>query len=233
MNPPDGYGFLSHFYEFLEMATLGNLLSRARLAHLSALAPCTNILIIGEGDGRFLQALLKVNHSARITVVEKSPGMAERLKKRLAGWGETRKRYTLHIADLRWWTPDPAGGSFDAVVTHFFWDQFRPSLQRELAWRLDPWLTEDALWMCADFLDPVQEGNSSVRALLQHWILECWYLFFQRSAGVQSNRLHSHRSLLAHQGWHLEASCSWVGDWIVSDVWRKYAFPHPANEVNS
>ena len=233
MGLKDGYGALARVYFMLEKISLGNLLQEARTAYLPDLLNCQNLLILGEGGGRFLQALLEANFPGQLTLVEKSPGMVRCLKERL------KKKHIvlppssrIELADVKNWEPRSGDQPYDGVVSHFFWDQFWKSSQIQIAQRLETWLTPDALWLCADFLDPVREGNRGIRGRVQHAILLCWYLFFRWLGGMEANHLQSHRTLLKQLGWRCEASQSWAGHWIVSDLWRKNAFPHPRNEVN-
>lgn len=229
----DGYGVLARVYFILETISLGNRLQKARMAFLPELLNCRNLLIFGEGDGRFIQALLKANFTGQITLVEKSAGMVQLLRRRLKKQNlALQPPSRIEIADVRDWEPPSGENLYDGVVTHFFWDQFREPSQQQIAQQLDSWLTKEALWLCADFLDPYQEGNRGIRARVQHGILRSWYLFFQWFGAIEAGRLHSHRALLKQLGWRCETCQSWAGNWIVSDLWRKNAFPHRKNEVN-
>lgn len=85
-----------------------------RLAEVMSKRPPENILELGCGPGRALQALAAAFHNARLTGVDLSPFMLERAERR-----QSTKRVNLVHADgsaLPWASP-----SFDAVVAvHYF-----------------------------------------------------------------------------------------------------------------
>ncbi len=70
----DGFGRLAYVYEGLERTVFGDLLTSARNACLCSLEEAHTILILGEGDGRFLLSLLARQPRARITVLDSSAG---------------------------------------------------------------------------------------------------------------------------------------------------------------
>ena len=61
------FGRLAYVYEGLERTVFGGLLTRARNACLDELDEADTILILGEGDGRFLLSLLGRHPRAHVT----------------------------------------------------------------------------------------------------------------------------------------------------------------------
>ena len=53
-------------YRWLEYAAFGLALENARFDFLSHAAAARRVLILGEGDGRFLARLLRCNRQARV-----------------------------------------------------------------------------------------------------------------------------------------------------------------------
>ena len=53
-----GFNQLARPYRWLERAVFGGRLQRARCAHMQTFLAAESILLLGEGDGRFLEALL-------------------------------------------------------------------------------------------------------------------------------------------------------------------------------
>ena len=235
MVKPDRYGKLAPFYRTLEVFTFGKTLSRARREHLHRLAQCENLLIVGEGNGRFLEALIEANPSTQVTVVDSSLGMIRTARRRLQRLAHpVGDRCQFICADIGLW--EPAGGSppFDGVVTHFFWDQFNPETQRRLMNRIIGWLTVDAPWCCADFSQPGSaEACSPIRSNLQGFVLNSLYLAFGLLTRIEASRLHPHPAPMIGNGWSLEKRSCWSRGWIVSDVWVKNAFRPALIEVNS
>lgn len=64
-------------YRWLECVTAGSLLQQCRTAFIHELAGSQNILLLGEGRGRFLVPLLRLTPHARITCLDSSARMLE------------------------------------------------------------------------------------------------------------------------------------------------------------
>ena len=64
-------------YRWLEYAAFGLALERARFDFLPRAADARRVLILGEGDGRFLAQLLECNRYATVAVIESSARMIE------------------------------------------------------------------------------------------------------------------------------------------------------------
>ena len=78
-------------------------------------------LVLGDGDGRFLSALLKINPDLKADVVDASGAMLSELRDRNpAAIAEGRLR-TYHANALIFLPPK---SDYDLVITHFFLDCF-------------------------------------------------------------------------------------------------------------
>src|SRR4051812_43788885 len=118
------FDVLAPHYRWIEFVSAGDKLQRCRTAFLGRIAAATNILIVGEGNGRFLVECRRKFPHAKITVVDASPRMLARAQKRLTGQGMTCDRIEFTCADALTWVPPER--AFDLIVTHFFLDCFRP-----------------------------------------------------------------------------------------------------------
>src|SRR5690606_29922899 len=114
------YNRLARIYRALEYVAFGRDLERARFTLMPALAACQTILIVGEGDGRFLQRLLQLNPRARVDCVDLSPAMLARARERLGG--TAAGRVCFRVGDIR--AIELAPNHYDAVVTCFVLDCF-------------------------------------------------------------------------------------------------------------
>ena len=112
-------------YWLLEYLILGRSLSRTRTEHLAGLTACRRALILGDGDGRFLAALLRANPQLRATAIDGSRTMLQLLTERCAF---AAARLRTHQADaVTFFTAATGEASFDLVTTHFFLDCFSES----------------------------------------------------------------------------------------------------------
>ena len=118
------FNLVAPIYPALERLVFGSRLDDARQAFFEEALKANRVLLVGEGNGRFLKALVARKSAGFIKVVEKSGVMIHLAKKRA---GVSRKVALEFIeADFRLCQP---GKEFDCIVTHFFLDQFNPPAQ--------------------------------------------------------------------------------------------------------
>ena len=119
-------------YRLLEYLAFGRALESARLCHVERLRECREILVIGEGDGRFLERLLAVAPHAHVRCIDVSAAMLALAERRLDA--AARARVSFECADARTAVVQPQ--AYDAVATMFVLDCFRPDevAGSSLAW---------------------------------------------------------------------------------------------------
>ncbi|MGC4051761.1 MAG: class I SAM-dependent methyltransferase [Paludibaculum sp.] len=105
---------IAAFYRLIEYCAFGKALERRRFAFLPRVRNARNVLIAGEGDGRFVAKLVEQNPAATIVVLESSAEMI-RLARELASCRRTELSFHQGNA-LRL----PPGGPYDLVVTRVF-----------------------------------------------------------------------------------------------------------------
>ena len=161
---------LAGVYQALEWIAFGRGLERARFCHIESLRACRRVLILGEGDGRYLARLLRRFPELRIECLDGSRAMLARAE---AGLTEVERRQVVfrHV-DAR--TAEFGAGEFDAVVTLFFLDCFSEAEVAKLVERVGRALRPAACWVWADFAIP-ERGWRRWRAAhgtgrsLHHW----------------------------------------------------------------
>ena len=192
----------------------GDKLQRCRTAFLGRIAAATNILIVGEGNGRFLVECRRKFPHAKITVVDASPRMLARAQKRLTGQGMTCDRIEFTCADALTWTPPE--GAFDLIVTHFFLDCFRAEQVESLIAALARSAAPGANWLLGDFRY-APAGLPRYRSRLILWLL---YRFFRFATRLSASTLTSPDVFLAQRGFKLRERE--IYDWglLHSDRWQ-------------
>lgn len=174
---------LAPHYAWMESVLAGGLMQRCRTEHLARTKHCRCALLVGEGTGRFLVALLRFNPRIKITCVEHSEKMMQQARQRLTRARLDRSQVQfIHMDVLNW---VPLAMKFDLVVTHFFLDCFRADQLEKLVPLLAGSTTTEALWLLADFRVP-ENGWRRVRARL---ILALLYTFFKFSSSLPASRL--------------------------------------------
>jgi SAM-dependent methyltransferase len=206
---------LARIYRSLEFLAFGGDLERARFALLGRLSRCRSILVLGEGDGRCLQRLVRLAPQARIDCVELSAAMIAQASRRLAPPDRARVRF--HWADARR-APLP-GGEYDGIATLFFLDCFTPAEVESLVGRATDAAAPGALWLFADFTLP-QRGWQRLRA--RAW-LALLYGFFRLTTGLSARRLPPSEAILTAAGWRNCETCQFQAGLLTASLYRRPA----------
>lgn len=206
---------LAPYYRGMEWVTAGEKLQRCRTAFLNGVREANNILILGEGNGRFLAECRKKFPDAKITSVDASARMLALSRRRLAGQGDSCKSIDFVCADALAWTPPEK--SFDLIVTHFFLDCFRPEQVEMLVAKLTQAALPRTHWLLADF-QSTGVGLGRYRSRLILWGL---YRFFRVVTRLPAKELTPPGPFLERNGFTLRQRQ--VREWglLHSDWWQR------------
>lgn len=203
------FDFVAPVYPLLERASFGDALNQARRAFLARAARADRILLIGEGNGRFLADLLREKTGGHITVVDSSPKMLSLLQRRTR-YVQRRTDLRVVCADFLTWDGGESS-SFDAIVTHFFLDLFRPDSQRRVVSRITDLAKPRALWSNVDY----RLGKSD----WQHrWVDWLQYRFDALFSGVEADRHYDPSSHLKEFGWLLDEERTFCADNVTAQA---------------
>jgi ubiquinone/menaquinone biosynthesis C-methylase UbiE len=200
-------------YRWLEYAAFGLALERARFDFLSHAAAARRVLILGEGDGRFLARLLGCNRQASITVIETSARMIDLARQRLRS--SDRSRVEFYKIDAV--TGSLPEGSFDLAVTHFFLDILDYHAAEAVILKVTAVLRPGDDWLVTEF----QEPNGNFRRLHARVWLRAMYRFFSATTGLRVSKLPPYRDLLQRAGLVETDYRERRLGLIRSQVWRK------------
>jgi ubiquinone/menaquinone biosynthesis C-methylase UbiE len=204
---------LARVYQWMERLSFGGALERARFAHITALAECRDILLLGDGDGRFLKRLLKTAPTSRIRSVDAS---AEMLKIAAARIDPADKaRVTFECADAM--AVKLPTSAYDGVATLFFLDCFADDEAATLIGRMANSLKSGGTWLFADFAIP-ERGLPRVGARA---VTAGLYAFFRLSTGIAARHLPDSEALIARAGCVPVASASSVFGLLRSVAFRR------------
>jgi ubiquinone/menaquinone biosynthesis C-methylase UbiE len=214
MSSPRSFDRLARIYRGLEYVAFGPDLERARYAYLDRLRECRSILVLGEGDGRCLERLVRSAPLAHIDCLDLSASMLACAAARLAGT-EAADRVKFQQADLLV-TALPTA-QYDAVVTLFFLDCFTAPQAEMIMGRIAGSLRPGALWLWADFALPAS-GYSRLRARL--W-LALLYAFFRWQTGLLARELPPVERFFAQNGFATMAESSFQRGLVHSAIWHR------------
>jgi ubiquinone/menaquinone biosynthesis C-methylase UbiE len=206
---------IAPWYRTLETVAFGNALQRARVACLDDIASARRALIVGEGNGRFLAALLKRQPLVRIDCVDRSQRMLELARRHVLKTAPNEiSRVAFLQNDVTAWTPRDR---YDLIVTHFFLDCFRTEQVGRIVAKLSQAAAPKATWLLADFKIP-EAGFA--RGYAHAW-LAIMYQFFRSVAAIEARKLVDPSPFLRAEGFVLERQHLFRLGTFKSELWRK------------
>jgi SAM-dependent methyltransferase len=209
------FDVLAPHYRWMEFVLAGEKLQRCRTAFLARVPRPVKILILGEGNGRFLLECRRQFPAARIICVDASAGMLEAARRRLAKFedGDQGVEF-IHANALEW---APTGTGFDLIVTHFFLDCFHAEQLELLVAKLAAAAAPDANWLLADF----QAASAGLARQRSRLILWAMYRFFCVVTRLPARELTAPDPFLERAGFQLRERQ--MSDWglLHSDWWSK------------
>ncbi len=198
-------------YRWLETIVFGRQLQRARLAFVEAIPSPPQVLIVGEGNGRFLAEFVRAHPAAAIDCVEASGRMVALARARNPGAGQVN----FIQADIREVALPP--GRYDLLVTHFLLDCFPAETLGAVVAKLARSATAEAHWLVADFYPPPRGW----RRWQAQFLIAFMYRFFALAAGIEARTLVDYRPLLRAAGFALARSALSPNQMIRSECWRR------------
>lgn len=216
------------FYRCLETIVFGHALQRARVAMLERIPPPARVLIVGEGNGRFLEVFVRrfpeceidcVDASAQMLALARTP--AERAvgataAKEVISQSRAGDRVHFIHSDIRELLTDTAV-IYDLVVTHFVLDCFNDGPLCEVVGQLATVAGESANWLIADFTVP----ETGLARLAGSMLVALMYRFFQWTAKIEAKNLTDPAPLLEGRGFRRAERRLFFGGSVYSDLWRR------------
>lgn len=209
---------IAPWYRWVEYAAFGRDLEKTRTQYLGLLSEARRVLVLGDGDGRFLAALVKQNLGAQIDAIDSSEEMlrlsAERLRRCCA---LSRQRVSLYHADVR--TFPLMASSYDLIVTHFLLDCFTTEESLDLVARISCAASPQAQWVVSEFRHP----RSGLGRLWAGFWIWASYLFFRFATGLSTKDLPDYSTALGENGF-VRISCRMRScGMLTAELWRRGA----------
>ena len=198
------------YYRWLEVLVFGRQLQTARIAFVRQIASPQRVLIVGEGDGRFLAEFVRAHPGVAVDCVETSARMIGLAQARL---GQDQVRFIRE--DVRSVTLPAA--HYDLIVTHFVLDCFSAPALGEVVARLAHAATPEANWLLADFAQPAA-GWKRWHARFWLWLM---YGFFRLTSRIETGRLIDPSSFLCEAGFTRRSERPFRFGMIKSDWWSR------------
>src|SRR5215469_621416 len=194
--PPSQPNFdrIAAIYRWGEYISLGPLLQRTRTGLLDQLSNPRHALILGDGDGRFLEQLLLRYPQCTAAAADISAAMLGKLQRRcLRSVPNAATRLTTLQRSALEIVPSP---QTDLVVTHFLLDCFSQSDVEALINRIATQLASGSLWLVSDFALP---ANALLRPVARLYIASL-YAAFRILTGLRVHQLPDPQSAFQRNG---------------------------------
>jgi len=215
-----GFDGLARWYRAMEFLLAGSLLQRARMHYLEGIPQPRQILLLGEGPGRLLEALLWRFPTVQCTVVDASQKMIQVAQQRL-------KRRGISCDGITWLNQDVhevrlAAHTYDLVTTPFFLDCFTETELQRLLPRIAASMRPEGHWWVTDFQIPEEGAWSRWRAQGIHRLM---YAFFGAVTGLSATRWVNPDPMLHELGMQCLSRSTFQAGLIRSDCW---GWPRPS-----
>jgi ubiquinone/menaquinone biosynthesis C-methylase UbiE len=198
-------------YRWMEHMTFGPWLQRCRLTQLAHLSGADRVLLLGDGDGRFLAQLLAAYPALKVDVVDSSAAMLRLLSRRVRhDCSETN--ICLHHANALEWTPS---GSYDLIVSHFFLDCFFSRDLDRLFDRVLPHARSGARWVISEFAIP----RKIIAGHAARGIIALLYRTFGLLTGLPVRVLPDYAASLQRRGLVLTRERRYLAGLLCSQIW--------------
>ena len=205
---------LAPWYHFLETISFGNQLQQCRISQLAELNAVKNVLILGDGNGRFLESLLKSTNNSEIESLDISRNMIELANTRITSLPNSSKVIFIHSDVFDWDFPK---FKYDLVVTNFFLDCFTYPELTNLIEKVSLSLKPEGKLIYGDFNVP----NSFCKKTLTSLLLFGMYLFFRIFTRISANSLQDPTSLLIENKFILKNEKYYLFSFLKSQLWIK------------
>ncbi|MBA2584871.1 MAG: class I SAM-dependent methyltransferase [Chthoniobacterales bacterium] len=210
------FDFIAPAYRVLEGIAFGSALQRARTELLRNLRSPQRVLIVGEGDGRFLTELLQRYPGAKIDCIDASERMLKLARKRLLRTNPSALGNVNFIcADIVRW--EPGSVRYDLIVTNFFLDCFNAVALPVVIGKLAAMSSSHSQWLVADFHIP----PSGFARMAGCALVTTMYAFFRLVARIPATRLIDPALALHSHGFRQDERASFLGGIVVTEIWSR------------
>ena len=212
--PDSGFDRAAPFYDPLAQLVYGNALKKSQLYLLSFIPDNCRVLVIGGGSGWLLEQLLHTNKELQFLYLEASPKMLQQAKQK---YDQLHQFHTCKV-DFRLGNEQTLRQheQFDIVITPFILDLFPPKRLQQLMQKLDEALSENGLWLFADFWT-VQQPPAWWQKVLT-WSM---YTFFGVVSDVKAKELPDYAKHFQRLRYREVASESFYGGFVQSKVFER------------
>ena len=201
---------IARWYRSFEYLAFGRALEQRRLEYLDDVKDTRQVLILGDGDGRFTAEFVKRNPGAQVDWVDLSSGMTAMAERRIGDGGANVR---FRVGDAR---TISLTEKYDLVVTHFFLDCFTEEELDVLVGRVAECCEPGARWLISEFGLP----DGGIGRVASRVLIRFMYFFFRVATGLRVTQLPVYARVLERHGFRVVGRRMAMGGLLVSELWR-------------
>ena len=207
------FDLIAKHYNWMEKIIFRSDLEKVRSMNLALIKNAKAILLLGDGDGRFLEQVSLMGTDAFIVSVDSSAKMIDLSKRKLEKSALNVEFNCTKIEDFQ-----PIE-SFkpDLIIAHFFLDCFTHDEVKLIIDRVSEWAAVNAKFVISDFL---LTKNASFNRIYQKMLTKIMIRFFRLFCGISTRFLPNIPKIMTSQGWNCLSQESLKSEFINSWVWQ-------------
>ena len=204
---------VANSYQWMEKIVFRNDLEKARNFHVSLVRDAESILLLGDGDGKFLEKIFEIGTDAQILSVDSSSEMIRLSQSKIHKTG----------LDVRYVCQDLKYFEFtenfkpDLIFAHFFLDCFTENEVILIVNRLSKWCPKSTKLVISDFFLPRKGSFSGIYRNILTYIMIRFFRLFCR---ISAKKLPNIPKIMRSTGWTCTAHKSLKDGFINSWVWE-------------
>lgn len=207
---------IARLYRWIEYAAFGPVLQRMRLCWLRELRSAKRVLLLGDGDGRFLSQFVSTYPAAEVHYIDSSARMLDLARKRIREATLENSGHVIFTLGNALSTALP-GRDYDLVVSHFFLDCFDEPGLAQLADHVGPHLAPNVSWVVSDFSEP----RDGLMGPVFRFYLRLMFRFFRYTSGLETRRLADYTVFLKGLGFIRSRNATNLGGFVFSEIWNR------------
>ena len=204
---------VANYYAWMEKIIFGYDLEKIRNVHLKLIDDEESILLLGDGDGRFLKKISETGADGLIVSLDSSSKMIELSRKRLQNTDLEVQYFCQKIKNfekLESFKPD-------LIFAHFFLDCFTEDEVILIIDLLSQWSTKTTKIVVSDFF--ITKTNS-ISGTYQKLLTQTMISFFRVFCGISAKKLPNIPKIMNSKGWNCISHKSLRNGFINSWVWQ-------------
>ena len=204
---------VANFYQWMEKIVFRNDLEKARNFHLSVVRDAESILLLGDGDGRFLEKISEIGTDAQILSVDSSSEMIRLSQSKIHNTRLDVRHVCQDLQDFEF----TKNFKPDLIFAHFFLDCFTENEVFLIVNRLSKSCPKSMKLVISDFFLP---GKGSFSGIYRNILIYVMIRFFRLFCRIPAKKLPDIPKIMRSTGWTCTSHKSLKDGFINSWVWE-------------